>query len=312
MRQVCDRLPGGHRYYRYSQQGKKQRHKGVENMSDNPYFPHPAKVVSIKDEVTGARAIKTFKTQFITNGNGGNGGGAFDFECGQCAMLSVLGKGESMISISSPPTSKEYLQFSVMKMGRVTSALHELEEGDVIGVRGPYGNSFPVKEWQGRNLIFIGGGIGLAPLWGVLHTALDQKNKYGDLMLLYGARSSGDLVFYDELKELKNRMTVHLSVDKEEEGWDEFVGFVPENVKDKVSYPQNSIAVTCGPPIMIKFVIMALKDLGFDDDCIYTTVENKMKCGIGKCGRCSIGHHYVCKDGPVYSWAKLKELPQEY
>lgn len=280
-------------------------------MNSNAYLPQPARIVEIKEEVAGNRPIKTFRTQFV-NGNGGNGGNGFDFRCGQCAMVSVPGKGESMISISSPPSQKEYLQFSILRMGRVTSALHEMEEGDMVGVRGPYGNSFPMEEWKGSNLIFIGGGIGLAPLWGVLNTTLDNPGDYGDLMLIYGARTSKDLVFKDEVKSLKEKMKVHLSVDTEEPGWEEFVGFVPQNVKDKVKFPQSSIAVTCGPPIMIKFVIMGLKELGFEDKRIYTTVENKMKCGIGKCGRCSIGPHYVCKDGPVYSWAQLKDLPQEY
>ncbi|MCP5106870.1 MAG: heterodisulfide reductase subunit F [bacterium] len=274
-------------------------------MDNNAYLPQPARIVQVKEEVGGARAIKTFRTQFV-NGN------HFSYRCGQCAMLSVFGKGESMISISSAPSITDYLQFSILKMGRVTSALHEMEEGDIIGVRGPYGNSFPVEEWKGRNLIFIGGGIGLAPLWSVLHTALANRDQYGDLMLIYGARTSTDLVFKEELRELKKEMTVHLSVDTGEPGWEEFVGFVPQNVNDKVSYPRNAVAVTCGPPIMIKFVILALRELGFADDQVYTTVENKMKCGIGKCGRCSIGPHYVCKDGPVYSWDRLKELPQEY
>jgi len=278
--------------------------------SSNSYLPWAARIIEVKEEVGGDRAIKSFKTQFNGDGNGNRP--PFQFRCGQCAMLSVFGKGESMISISSAPFINDYLQFSILKMGRVTSALHEMEVGDTIGIRGPYGNGFPVEDWEGRNLIFIGGGIGLAPLWSVLLTALENRKKYGDLMLVYGARTSEDLVFKDELKELKQKMTVHLSIDKAEEGWDEFVGFVPENVKEKVTWPQNSIAVTCGPPIMIKFVILALKDLGFTDEHIYTTVENKMKCGIGKCGRCSIGPHYVCKDGPVYSWAELKKLPMEY
>jgi sulfhydrogenase subunit gamma (sulfur reductase) len=273
--------------------------------NSNSYLPEPAKIIDIKEEVTGQRAIKTFRTQFIN-------GSQFSYSCGQCAMLSVFGKGESMISISSAPYVKDYLQFSILKTGRVTTALHEMEIGDIVGVRGPYGNGFPIGDWNGRNLIFIGGGIGLAPLWGLLHTALKNRSEYSDLMLIYGARTSNDLVYKEELRELKKEMPVHLSVDTEEAGWDEFVGFVPENVKDKVKWPQNSIAITCGPPIMIKFVIMALKEMGFEDERIYTTVENKMKCGIGKCGRCSIGSHYICKDGPVYSWAKLKDLPTEY
>lgn len=274
-------------------------------MDHNVYLPRLAKIIQIKEEVSGARAIKTFRTQFISNNN-------FSFRCGQTAMLSVFGKGESMISISSSPLIKNYLQFSILKMGRVTSAFHELEEGDVIGIRGPYGNGFPVDDWKGENLIFIGGGIGLAPIWSVLHKALAKKEDYGKLTLIYGARTSKDLVFKEEVNELKKKMTVYLSVDVEEAGWEEFVGFVPQNVLDKKPAPEKAIAVTCGPPIMIKFVIKALKDLGFKDDQIYTTLENKMKCGVGKCGRCNIGSHYVCKEGPVFSWDVLKKFPQEY
>lgn len=274
-------------------------------MEHNAYLPKLAKITQIKEEVSGARPIKTFRTQFLNEKN-------FTFRCGQCAMLSIFGKGESMISISSSPLVEDYLQFSILKMGRVTSALHEMEEGDIIGVRGPFGNGFPIENWKGKNIIFIGGGIGLAPIWSVLQTALGQKEEYGDLMLIYGARTSNDLVFKQELKDLKKKMTVYLSIDVEEPDWEEFVGFVPQNVTDKKPSAKNAITVTCGPPIMIKFVIQALKDLGFEDKQIYTTVENKMKCGIGKCGRCNIGMHYVCKDGPVYSWAELKNLPQEY
>jgi len=274
-------------------------------MDRNTYIPRLAKIAQIREEVGGARPIKTFQTQFLKNND-------FSFRCGQCAMLSVFGKGESMISISSTPLIKDYLQFSILKMGRVTSSLHEMLVGDIIGIRGPYGNGFPLEKWKGKNLIFIGGGIGLAPIWSVLNTALGKREDYGDLMLIYGARTSKDLVFKEELEELRNKMTVHLSVDVEEPDWKEFVGFVPQNVTDKKPSPKNSITITCGPPIMIKFVIQALKDPGFEDEQIYTTVENKMKCGIGKCGRCNIGLHYVCQDGPVYSWAELKKLPQEY
>ncbi|MBL7082364.1 MAG: FAD/NAD(P)-binding protein [Candidatus Aminicenantes bacterium] len=274
-------------------------------MDPNTYIPKLAKITHIKEEVGGARPIKTFRTQFFENNN-------FSFKCGQCAMLSVFGKGESMISISSTPLIKDYLQFSILKMGRVTSSLHEKQVEDIIGIRGPYGNGFPVEKWKRKNLIFIGGGIGLAPIWSVLNTALGKREDYGDLTLIYGARTSKDLVFKEELEELRKKMTVHLSVDVEEPDWKEFVGFVPQNVLDKKPSPKNAIAVTCGPPIMIKFVIKALEDLGFKDEQIYTTVENKMKCGVGKCGKCNIGIHYVCQDGPVYSWAELKKLPQEY
>lgn len=274
-------------------------------MKSNDYIPELARIIDIKEEVKGSRSIKTFRTNFV-NPNG------FSHRCGQCAMLSVFGKGEAMISISSTPLIKDYLQFSILKTGRVTTVLHEMNPGDIIGIRGPYGNGFPIDDWKGKNLIFIGGGIGLAPIWSVLQTALGKKEEFGNLTLYYGSRTSADLVFKEELEKLKSKMTVRLSIDVEEPDWKEYVGFVPANVIEKSPSPENAISITCGPPIMIKFVIKALQDLGFDDRQIYTTVENKMKCGIGKCGRCNIGHHYVCKDGPVYSWAELKDLPQEY
>ncbi|MFW6160157.1 MAG: FAD/NAD(P)-binding protein [Acidobacteriota bacterium] len=274
-------------------------------MENNPYVPQVAKIIKIKEEVGGIRPVKTFRLQILEENH-------FSFKCGQCAMLSVFGKGESMISISSSPLEKEYLQFSILKMGRVTTALHDMKEGDKLGIRGPYGNGFPVEEWKGKNLLFIGGGIGLAPIWSVLQTVLKKKKDYGRLILFYGARSSGDLVFKDELEKLRDEMKVYLSIDVEEPEWKEYVGFVPQNVLEKKPSPENTIAVTCGPPIMIKFVIKNLKELGFKDSQIYTTVENKMKCGIGKCGRCNIGPVYICQDGPVFSWDKLKLLPQEY
>lgn len=274
-------------------------------MKSNEYIPKLAKIVSIKKEVGGPRPIKTFRTHFLDRNS-------FSHHCGQCAMLSVFGKGEAMISISSSPLVSDHLQFSILKTGRVTTALHDMAVGDIIGIRGPYGNNFPIDKWKGKNLVFIGGGIGLAPLWSVLQTALGKKEDYGKLTLIYGSRTSRDLVYKEELGELKKQMKVHLSVDVEEPGWEEYVGFVPANVSDKAPSAERSIAVICGPPVMIKFTIRALQDQGFEDTQIYTTVENKMKCGIGKCGRCNIGPHYICKDGPVYSWEELKKLPQEY
>ncbi|MGB8952382.1 MAG: FAD/NAD(P)-binding protein [Candidatus Aminicenantales bacterium] len=239
-------------------------------MEHNVYIPKQAKIIAIKEEVGGIRPIKTFKTQFLN-------GSEFAYRCGQCAMLSVFGKGESMISISSSPLAKDYLQFSILKMGRVTSALHEMETGDVIGIRGPYGNGFPMDKWTKKNILFIGGGIGLAPIWSVLQTTLTKKEDYGELTLIYGARTSKDIVFKEELAELGKKMKVHLSIDVAEPEWKEFVGFVAQNVLDKKPSPSNTIAITCGPPIMIKTVIKALKDLKFEDGQIYTTVENKMK-----------------------------------
>jgi NAD(P)H-flavin reductase len=274
-------------------------------MNANVYLPALARIAGIEEETRGARAIKTFRVEFPE-------GGAFDHECGQCAMLSLFGKGEVMISIASAPAVKDYKQFSIMKSGRVTTALHDLKVGDVIGIRGPYGNQFPLDQWKGRDLIFVGGGVGLAPIWPVIQTAVANAKDFGKITVFYGARSSRDIMYKADFEELARKAIVQLSVDAAEDGWKGYTGFVPANLMDKAPLPNNAIAITCGPPIMIKFVIQNLQKLGFTDEQIYTTIENKMKCGVGKCGRCNVGKDYVCVKGPVYSWAELKTLPQEY
>ncbi len=274
-------------------------------MSANVYLPQLARIAGIKEEVPGARGIKTFFVDFPD-------GGGFEHDCGQCAMISVFGKGELMISIASAPSVKEYKQFSIMRVGRVTTAIHDMKEGDIIGVRGPYGNKFPLNEWKGRDLVFIGGGVGLAPIWPVIQTAAANRADFGKITVFYGARTSRDIMYAAELESLRGAADVHLSIDTPEEGWKEYCGFVPANLKDKPQSPDNAVAITCGPPIMIKFVIKNLSEMGFSDGQIYTTIENKMKCGAGKCGRCNVGKDYVCVNGPVYSWAQLKDMPQEY
>jgi len=274
-------------------------------MTDNIYLPQIGRINHIRVETQGARAIKTFQVELPADGG-------FGHAPGQCAMLSIFGRGESMISIASSPLIEEYKQFSIMKMGRVTSAFHDARVGDYIGVRGPYGNGFPLEEWKGRNLLFIGGGVGLAPIWGVIQTAVTQSADYGDISVFYGSRTSADIMYRSDLEELREQADVQLSIDTPEEGWQDYTGFVPANLMEKAPSADNAVAITCGPPIMIKFVIQNLKMLGFADEQIYTTLENKMKCGIGKCGRCNVGKDYVCTKGPVYSWAELKKLPQEY
>jgi len=278
-------------------------------MKDNPYQPMLATIENIKEEVGGQRAIKTFRIKFQDKNLQKN----FDYNPGQCAMVSILGKGECMFAISSSPTKKSYIEVSVMRHGKVTKALHESEIGDVVGVRGPYGNNFDVKSWKGKNIVFIGGGIGQAPLRCLINYILDNKKDYGKLDIIYGARTSEDLCYKDEFIELEKRKdaNLHLSIDVEEKNWKKFVGFVPDNLLRVKPSPKNTIAVTCGPPIMIKFVIQNLEKLGFNEDQIFTTLEMRMKCGIGKCGRCNIGNLYVCKDGPVFSYKQLKKLQGE-
>lgn len=269
----------------------------------NPYLPHLLRIDEMRPEVLGARAITTFR---VAKPEG------FDNHPGQCAMVGLLGKGESMFAISTSPT-RDCLEFSVMKLGKVTSALHASDPGDTITVRGPYGHGFPVDEWRGRNLILIGGGVGQPPLRSILHYALDNRADYGDICVVYGARSTADLCYRQEFAEIVEcgAAACHLSIDVAEEGWGEFVGFVPDNLMRVAPSPDNAIAVTCGPPIMIRFVLQNLERLGFADDQIYTTLEKRMKCGIKKCGRCNVGNVYVCQDGPVFSLAQLKQLPPE-
>lgn len=282
---------------------------GLELDADHElYAPKMATIVSVKEEVGGERPIKSFRLRLD------NGHESFSHRSGQCLMVSVLGVGESMISISSPPTRPEYLQLSVIKVGQVTDAMHMLSEGDRLGVRGPLGNGFPLKEWEGKNLVFIAGGIGIAPLRSVYTYAIDRSDRYGDLSIIYGSRTSTDQVYSDELHEIaeSGKVPVHLSVDVEENGWSHFVGFVPSNVMEIKPSPDNTVAVVCGPPIMIHVAAQNLLELGFKEEQIYTTMENRMKCGVGKCGRCNIGPYFVCKDGPVFSWAQVSAMKKDY
>jgi sulfhydrogenase subunit gamma (sulfur reductase) len=271
----------------------------------NPYLPEKATIVEIRQETGGARPIRTFKVT-LQNGQ------ALNQKPGQCAMVGILRVGESMISIASSPTQSGYLEFSIMKLGKVTSALHACEAGETITLRGPYGNGFPLAAWKGKNIVTIGGGIGQAPLRPIVQYVLDNRNDFEQFDIIYGARSAGDLCYKTELFELEKRndLKVHLSIDMADPDWKRFVGFVPNNVLRIKPSPENTIAITCGPPVMIKYVIHNLLELGFSEQQIFTTLENRMKCGIGKCGRCNVGNFYVCKDGPVFDYATLKNLPE--
>ena len=234
---------------------------------------------------------------------------------GQCAMVSVPGVGECMFSITSSPTNEEFMEFSIKKCGCVTEVIHSLEAGQQITVRGPYGRSFPVEgEFKGKDMLFIAGGIGLAPLRSVINYIRHYRNNYGRVVVVYGARSKDDLVDIDEIRtewEKEPNFEVYLTIDRPQEGWDGHVGFVPAYVKE-LGLDPSMTAVLCGPPIMIKFTLAGLLELGFDKSRVYTTLELRMKCGIGKCGRCNVGDKFVCKDGPVFRMDELDELPDEY
>ena len=272
----------------------------------NPYLPE---VATILETVQETHNIKTFRVRFDDEAKMA----AFKFEPGQVGQLSAPGIGESTFVINSPPTRMDYLQFSVMRAGEVTGKLHNLVAGDKVGVRAPLGNAFPVADMKGKDIVFVGGGIGMAPLRTLFLYMLDNRADFGKIRLLYGARSPLDMAFSSELPEWTSRADIEttLTIDREADGWEHKVGLIPNVLLEMAPAPDNCVAITCGPPIMIKFTLEALKKLGFADEQIMTTLEKRMKCGVGICGRCNIGTKYVCMDGPVFTYAQLKELPSE-
>lgn len=239
----------------------------------------------------------------------------FEHMPGQCAMLSIPGVGEAMFSITSSPTNKDYMEFSIKKCGCLTDWLHSMDVGQQITIRGPYGKPFPVEtELKGKDLLFIAGGIGLAPLRSVINYIRDNRANYGNVQIVYGARSKDDLVDYQEILNewmADEGVEVDLTIDREQEGWDGHVGFIPNFVKE-LNPDLKKTVLMCGPPVMIKFTLQGLMELGFEKTQVYTTMELRMKCGVGKCGRCNIGDKYVCKYGPVFRFDELDELPDEY
>ena len=275
-------------------------------MRNDPLIPNIAVVTDIRVDTPD---VKTFRVVGL------DGKKPFEHMPGQCAMLSIPGVGEALFSITSSPTNREYMEFSIKKCGCLTSWIHMLEPGQQITIRGPYGNGFPVEtELRGKDLLFIAGGIGLAPLRSVINYCLDNRENYGKLQIIYGSRSKDDLVDYQEIIDewmKAENVEVNLTIDREQEGWDGHVGFVPNYVKE-LGFTTDKTVVMCGPPIMIKFTLAGLMELGFAREQVYTTMELKMKCGLGKCGRCNIGDKYVCKDGPVFRFDQLDELPNEY
>lgn len=275
----------------------------------NTYLPYQMRVVKVTEEAPG---VKTFRLEFVQEQDAEQ----FSFKTGQFGEYSVYGEGESTFCIASPDTRKGYVECTFRQAGRVTSALANTEEGEIIGFRGPYGNHFPVDEWKGKNLVFIAGGIALPPMRSVIWSCLDNRQDYKDITVFYGAKTVADLVYKNELEEWKERDDINLYTTVDPGGatpeWKGEVGYVPSIVDKMNISAENTIAIVCGPPIMIKNTFPVLKKAGFTDEHIFTTLENRMKCGVGKCGRCNVGKIYVCKDGPVFSAAALEELPAEY
>lgn len=280
-----------------------------DHTNKNIYLPYLATVAEVSDETPDVRTLRlVFEDEAVRD--------SFAFRAGQFAEYSAFGAGESTFCIASSPTRKGYIECCFRSVGRVTEALRRLEVGDSMGVRGPYGNSFPIEQFYGKNLVFVAGGIALPPLRTLIWNCLDLRDKFGDITIVYGARTEADLVYKRELAEWQERSDVRLVKTVDPGGnsaeWDGKVGFVPHILEETAPVADNTIALVCGPPVMIKFTLPVLEKLGFSAEQVYTTLENRMKCGLGKCGRCNVGNVYVCKDGPVFTAAQVKDMPMEF
>jgi len=279
---------------------------------ENPYLPYPVRIAQIFTE-TQDQSLKTFKLVFLNPDDEQ----AFTYLPGQFAELSVAGKGEAPIGIASSPTEKGFVSFTVNEVGLVTAHLHKMREGDLMGLRGPLGNGYPWDLMEGMNVVIIGGGFAFTTLRSSIVYMLDLANRprFKEITVVYGARTPGMLLYKEELAawERRDDIHMHITVDATDDpDWRYNTGFVPAVTEQKVRSAHNAIAIVCGPPVMIRYTRPVLEKLGFPPERIIFSLEMRMKCGIGMCGRCNIGESYVCKDGPVFSLAQLKQLPPEY
>lgn len=278
-------------------------------MNSNIYQPDLMEVIQVRKQTADVKSVRiAFRDEARAR--------EFSFRVGQFGIFSAFGAGESTFNICSSSDWKDFIEFCFRKTGRVTEALWNIEEGDTIGFRGPYGNGYPIEKWRGKNLIFIGGGIAMPPIRCAIWYALENRDQFGDVTIVYGARTVGDMVFANELDRWAEfeRVRVVRCVDPggQTPDWKDEIGFVPAVVERANIPADNTVALVVGPPIMIQFTLPVLAKMGLANSDIYTSLENRMKCGVGKCGRCNCGPVYVCKEGPVFTLEELNGLPKDY
>jgi len=268
------------------------------------YLPTPAEILSVE-------ALTEMEKLFVLRLPAGL---SLGHEAGQFIELSVMGVGEAPISItSSPSRSNGTFELCVRAAGDLTSVLHQMAPGDKVGVRGPFGRPFPLKAFQGKDLLFAVGGLGMAPARSVINQVLDERGKFGRISILYGCRTPGDILFTDEVEEWKARGDVEVlqSVDRDPDGeWEGNVGVITTLFPQVQVYARNTVAIVLGPPIMYRYVLMELLGKGVSEGNIWFSFERRMKCGVGKCGHCQINHMYTCIDGPSFSYSEIKNLEE--
>jgi len=278
-------------------------------MTDNIYKPDLMKVLETNQQTVDVKSVK-IRFRDVEKQK------RFSFRVGQFGLYSVFGYGESTFNICSSSNWRDFIEFCFRKTGRVTEAMWNVVPGDTIGFRGPYGNAYPMDQWEGKDLVFVGGGIAMPPIRCAILYAIENRQKYGKITIVYGARTVGDLVFRTDLAKWAESPNVDVlqTVDPGGETplWNGKIGFVPKILEEARFDAKNAAALVVGPPIMIKFSLPVLARAGMSDTDIYTSLENRMKCGVGKCGRCNCGPMYVCKEGPVFSLEQLKKLPDDY
>lgn len=269
-------------------------------MIKNPYAYIDAR---ISDVIAETSNIKTFRLKPKEG---------ISFRAGQFMDITVPGVGEAPFTPSSNHNVKDTLDFTIMNAGRITNILHQMKAGDAVGLRGPYGTAYPLDDFKSKEVFIVGGGVGLAPLRALLYALFNDVDDYKRIILKYGAKTPGDIVYKNEIEGWRKgakHVDTEITTDTGDASWKGNVGLVTTILKNTNMNMESAVGIICGPPIMMKFVTFKLLDLGFKERNIYLSMEKNMSCGIGKCGHCRIGPHYACKDGPVFRYEKIKNLP---